>query len=121
SCRAGAVIQVSGQGGMCFAWPGQPPMADSPMHRSEVKKPAQGVADERRAGTVSAVVVNYNGARTVLGTIGSLLRQRGAAVSVIVVDDGSTDGSPDAIERQFPEVEIHREPRNTRNVNRLRN
>ena len=70
---------------------------------------------------VSVVVVNYNGARTVLDTIDSLLRQRGVEVSIVVVDDGSTDGSPEAIARQFPDVEIRRELRNTKNVNRLRN
>src|SRR5690606_13226836 len=91
------------------------------MNPSEAEPPVQRVADERRPGTIAVVVVNYNGARTVLDTLDSLFRQRGVAVSVIVVDDGSTDGSPDAIARQYPAVEIHREPRNTKEVNRLRN
>src|SRR5690606_8924495 len=69
----------------------------------------------------SVVVVNYNGVATVLGTLASIFAQEDVRPKVIVVDDGSTDGSPEAVARRFPEVEIHRAPRNTRNVNRLRN
>lgn len=76
---------------------------------------------ERLARTVSVVVVNYNGARTVLQTLESIFGQQGVRAHVIVVDDGSTDGSPETIERRYPDVEIHREPRNTKAVNRLRN
>lgn len=70
---------------------------------------------------VSVVIVNYNGLGTVLDTVRSALRLRNVRPRVLVVDDGSTDGSPEAVQRAFPGVAVHREPRNTREVNRLRN
>ncbi len=70
---------------------------------------------------VSVVIVNFDGKRTVLDSIRSLRALDGVRVRVIVVDDGSRDGSPEAIAAEFPDVELHREPRNTRAVNRLRN
>lgn len=69
---------------------------------------------------ISAVIVNFNGIGTVLETIRSLLSMRGVDCEVIVLDDGSTDGSPDAIRREFPQVRVEQESRNTRQVNRLR-
>lgn len=71
-------------------------------------------------GSITAVIVNFNGIGTVLDTIRSLLSMRGVEWEVIVLDDGSTDGSPDAIRREFPQVRVEQEPRNTREVNRLR-
>lgn len=94
------------------------------MHRFEDQGQAQSVADRRRGGAakaISVVVVNYNGAATVLETLESIFRQQGVRPRVVVVDDGSTDGSPEAIAERFPQVEIHRESRNTKDVNRLRN
>lgn len=94
------------------------------MQRSGDQREAHSVVDRRRGGAgrdVFVVVVNYNGAATVLGTLDSIFAQEGVRPRVVVVDDGSTDGSPEAIARRFPEVDIHREPRNTKNVNRLRN
>ena len=94
------------------------------MQRSGDSQEARSVADRQRGGKerdISVVVVNYNGAATVLDTIQSIYAQQGVQARVIVVDDGSSDGSPEAIAERFPEVELHREPRNTKNVNRLRN
>jgi glycosyltransferase involved in cell wall biosynthesis len=45
------------------------------------------------AGLASIVVVNFNYARFLAQAIDSALHQRDAAFEVIVVDDGSTDGS----------------------------
>src|SRR5690606_31960372 len=120
AARSGHTSLGPGWHVLCIA---RPPSknSNSPMHPSELQAPPQSVADERRIRTVSVVVVNYNGAGTVLDTLDSLFRQRGVAISVVVVDDGATDGSPEAIARQYPEVEIHREPHNTKDVNRLRN
>src|SRR5690606_11594299 len=88
------------------------------------ERAAQSVADRRREGgvkDVAVVVVNYNGADTVLDTLESVFAQQDVTPRVTVVDDGSIDGSPDAIAQRFPQVQIHREPRNTKDVNRLRN
>src|SRR5690606_1394491 len=70
---------------------------------------------------LSVVVVNYNGISTVLETIESIYRLEGVRPSIVLIDDGSTDGSPAAVKERFPEVEVHAEPANTKNVNRLRN
>jgi len=42
------------------------------------------------------VIPAYNAERTVLATVEAVLGQRGARVHVVVVDDGSTDGTADA-------------------------
>ncbi|QXD16202.1 glycosyltransferase [Rhodocaloribacter litoris] len=70
---------------------------------------------------LSVVIVNYNGRSTLLETIRSLQGQEGVRPHIVVVDDGSSDGSVEMVRAAFPEVRIHREPRNTRQVNRLRN
>lgn len=70
---------------------------------------------------VTAVIINYNGIDTVLDTIESVYGMDGVHPRVLVIDDGSTDGSPEAIEQTFPDVDVYREGQNTREVNRLRN
>lgn len=70
---------------------------------------------------VGVVVINYNGGSLVLRTIESILNQKGVEAQLVVVDDGSTDGSPKDIEESFPEVNVIREEENTKDLNRLRN
>jgi glycosyltransferase involved in cell wall biosynthesis len=53
---------------------------------------------------VSIVINNFNYAEFVGEAIESALGQRGTATEVIVVDDGSTDDSPDLIRRYEPHV-----------------
>jgi N-acetylglucosaminyl-diphospho-decaprenol L-rhamnosyltransferase len=60
---------------------------------------------------LSVIVVTHNGREVALAT----LRSAGASVGRIscewlVVDNGSTDGTPDAIERAFPEARVTRAP-----------
>lgn len=56
-----------------------------------------------------------------LDTIASIYAMQGVDPEVIVVDDGSTDGSPVAVEEEYDEVRVHKEEKNTKQVNRLRN
>ncbi|GAA5236940.1 glycosyltransferase [Verticiella sediminum] len=60
---------------------------------------------------ISAVVLTYNRRREVLATLEHLQAALDAAPT-IVVDNGSTDGTVDAIARRFPEVELVRAPAN---------
>ena len=70
---------------------------------------------------LTVAVINYNGMNTVLDTIESIYGIEGFRADVLVVDDGSTDGSAEAIRRAYPDIPVHKEAENTRAVNRLRN
>ena len=63
------------------------------------------MADPRR---VSVVIPCYNAERYVAATLESVLAQAGAELEVIVVDDGSKDGSAALVERDFPQVRVIR-------------
>jgi GT2 family glycosyltransferase len=55
--------------------------------------------------TVSVIVVTWNGKQYALECLTSLHEQESALpVEIIVVDNASTDGTPDAIREQFPNV-----------------
>lgn len=57
---------------------------------------------------VSVVIPCFNTERYVAATLRAVLAQSDAALEVIVVDDGSTDGSAALIEREFPQVSLIR-------------
>lgn len=63
---------------------------------------------------IRAVVVNYNGGEEIRGCLRALLAGEGltCALEVVVVDNGSTDGSPEWIETELPQVRLHRSPGN---------
>jgi GT2 family glycosyltransferase len=62
---------------------------------------------------VSVVVPNWNGRRWLPGCIGALDEQVLAPSEVIVVDNGSTDGSLDFLASTHPEVRVIALPQNT--------
>jgi glycosyltransferase involved in cell wall biosynthesis len=60
-------------------------------------------AEERRVShrRLSVVIPKWNRAGLVVEAVGSALGQQGGDLEVIVVDDGSTDGTAEVIERRF--------------------
>lgn len=65
------------------------------------------------APLASAIVLNYNGRGFVEESVRSLLEQDLPGLEVLVVDNGSTDGSADEVERAFAgRVRVLRSPRN---------
>jgi GT2 family glycosyltransferase len=59
--------------------------------------------------TLSIVIVNWNTRDYLMGVLASIRQHPPAApYEVIVVDNGSTDGSPDAVEAAFPDVTLIR-------------
>lgn len=59
--------------------------------------------------TITAVIPVYNGAHHIGRALESVFRQTLPCSQVIVVDDGSTDGSADVI-RSFPDAVLIRQP-----------
>ena len=59
--------------------------------------------------TVAAVVLSWNGREDTLACLRSLLDEE---VEAIVVDNASTDGSAEAVAREFPDVELIRNSEN---------
>lgn len=68
-----------------------------------------------RAPLVRIIVLNYQGGEHVLRCLESLeaLDWPAESLQVVVVDNASTDGSADAIEQRFPEVDLRRRATNT--------
>ena len=61
------------------------------------------------AKTVTVVVLNWNGladTRALLPTLAASRIPYGWRLRVMVVDNGSSDGSTEAIAREFPDVEL---------------
>ncbi|MBU4490448.1 MAG: glycosyltransferase family 2 protein [Actinobacteria bacterium] len=69
-------------------------------------------ASEAGKGSVKVVIVNYNGKRYLGECLASLRLQDFRDFSVLVFDNGSSDGSADLMEREFPEMELVRSPVN---------
>lgn len=61
---------------------------------------------------VAAVVLNYNGKELTLQALESVRRLDYPSFDVVVVDNGSTDGSPEAVAAAFPDVEVVRTEEN---------
>lgn len=61
---------------------------------------------------VSVVIPNWNGAHHLPVCLGALRGQGYPRIEVILVDNGSTDGSQAMVEREFPEVRLQAMGRN---------
>ncbi|SRR5579875_270998 len=66
-----------------------------------------------RAGLVSVVIPNWNGRKFLAGCLDSLSRQTYASVEVVVVDNGSKDGSVELLTESYPWVKLARFETNT--------
>ena len=65
------------------------------------------------AEKVSVVVPNYNGIDVIRGCLDALREQDRPADRVIVVDNGSSDGSAEVVRGEYPEAELISFPENT--------
>lgn len=61
---------------------------------------------------VSIVILNWNGLKDTVECLKSVKRLDYPDYDVIVVDNGSTDGSADVVEKQFPEIILLRNENN---------
>src|SRR5439155_17423010 len=61
---------------------------------------------------VSAIVVSHNVRDLLMDTLRTVLNEARPPLEVIVVDNASADGSADAVEFQFPQVQLIRLQRN---------
>mgnify|MGYP001545944239 CR=1 FL=1 len=66
---------------------------------------------ETTGAKLFAVIVTYNGLRWIDRCLSSLQNTNGSIHSV-VIDNGSTDGTVEAVQARFPEVELVRSERN---------
>ena len=66
----------------------------------------------RNALTVGAVVTNHNGGEGVIRTIESLLANAIPIECIVVIDNASSDGSPDGILSRFADIDVIRLPAN---------
>ena len=70
------------------------------------------MAEIPRSRAVAVVVLSWNGRDDTLQCLASLAGVDYAPLEVIVVDNGSSDGSPEAVETEFPDAIVIRLGRN---------
>jgi GT2 family glycosyltransferase len=61
---------------------------------------------EASSRLVTAVVPTYNSARTIGGCLAALLAQDHEDLRVVVVDNASSDGTPDQVRKNYPNVGV---------------
>ncbi len=77
---------------------------------------ADGPANDGDAGIsfpkVVALILNFNGLQDTISCVESLRRCEGGAVSILVIDNASTDGSCETLQALRPHVDLIRNPEN---------
>ncbi|GHU08817.1 hypothetical protein AGMMS50225_08180 [Betaproteobacteria bacterium] len=58
---------------------------------------------------VSVIIPAHNAGRYVLEAIDSVLAQKHNSIEILLIDDGSTDGTADLVERELPQVRVIRQ------------
>jgi GT2 family glycosyltransferase len=82
------------------------------MSENTASEPTADVPEECKVD-LSVVIVNYNGGELFERCVASLYQHApGCSFEVIVVDNGSTDGSPDRVAIVHPDVRLIRQPVN---------
>jgi|SRR5579863_922983 GT2 family glycosyltransferase len=71
-----------------------------------------GSGSERVMPEISVIVVNWNGRHLLEDCLGAMRRQTFRDFETILVDNGSTDGSIEYVQSQFPEVKLVALPEN---------
>lgn len=61
---------------------------------------------------ISAIVLSWNGKKYIADCLDALLAQDYAHLELLVVDNGSTDGTPELVAEQYPLVTLIRNGRN---------
>lgn len=64
------------------------------------------MADQRGGRLLSVVIPNWNGAHFLPTCLDALTKQTYAAIEVIIVDNASSDGSQEVVERDYPDVRL---------------
>ena len=67
----------------------------------------------RVQGLVNVVIPNWNGKKFLKGCLDSLLASKYPQVEVVIVDNGSKDGSVEFLETEYPQVKLVKFPHNT--------
>lgn len=62
---------------------------------------------------VSIIIPSYNSGSLIDEALSACLKIKEISIEILVIDDASTDGTPEHIERSFPGVKLHRLPRNS--------
>ena len=66
--------------------------------------PMMTTAIESKDRTVAVVILNWNGGEDILECVQSVFESSHKALDVVIVDNGSVDGSSDVIRARFPQV-----------------
>lgn len=64
------------------------------------------------AGSIASVTVSYNGAKVLPGHLDALSRQERGLQEIIVVNNGSTDGTRELLAQRYPQVTVLNLPEN---------
>ena len=62
--------------------------------------------------TATVVIPNFNGMRFLKDCLDSLMEQSRQDFSIVLIDNGSTDGSAEYVESHYPEVQVCRNQKN---------